>query len=40
MLGGELLYHGVDFGLDVDSRVALVGPNGAGNTHIIYIPFS
>jgi ATP-binding cassette, subfamily F, member 2 len=29
-LGCPILYHGVDFGVDLDSRVALVGPNGAG----------
>lgn len=28
--GSEVLYSGVDFGIDLDSRVALVGPNGAG----------
>jgi ATP-binding cassette subfamily F protein 2 len=28
--GCEILYHNVDFGVDLDSRVALVGPNGAG----------
>ena len=28
--GSEILYSGVDFGVDLDSRVALVGPNGAG----------
>jgi ATP-binding cassette, subfamily F, member 2 len=28
--GCEILYAGVDFGIDLDSRVALVGPNGAG----------
>lgn len=31
--GCEILYAGVDFGIDLDSRVALVGPNGAGDTH-------
>lgn len=30
-----LLYRGVDFGLDCDSRVALVGPNGAGKTTLL-----
>lgn len=29
--GCEILYAGVDFGIDLDSRVALVGPNGAGD---------
>mmetsp|Transcript_32487 Transcript_32487/g.41568 ORF Transcript_32487/g.41568 Transcript_32487/m.41568 type:complete len:593 (+) Transcript_32487:167-1945(+) len=27
-----LLYENVDFGVDLDSRIALVGPNGAGKT--------
>ena len=31
----ELLYTGVDFGLDLDSRVALVGPNGAGKSTLL-----
>lgn len=35
--GGELLYQGVDFGLDLDSRVALVGPNGAGKSTLLKI---
>lgn len=30
--GGENLYNNVDFGVDLDTRVALVGPNGAGKT--------
>lgn len=30
--GGQPLYHNVDFGVDMDTRVALVGPNGAGKT--------
>jgi len=30
--GGDLLYQNVDFGVDLDTRVALVGPNGAGKT--------
>jgi len=28
----EPLYHNVDFGIDLQTRVALVGPNGAGKT--------
>lgn len=28
----ESLYHDVDFGIDLQTRVALVGPNGAGKT--------
>jgi ATP-binding cassette subfamily F protein 2 len=31
----EPLYSNVDFGVDLDSRVALVGPNGAGKTTLI-----
>jgi len=30
--GGDPLYHKVDFGIDLQTRVALVGPNGAGKT--------
>ena len=30
-----VLYRDVDFGLDCDSRVALVGPNGAGKTTLL-----
>lgn len=30
--GGENLYNNVDFGVDLETRVALVGPNGAGKT--------
>ena len=33
--GCPLLYESVDFGLDLDSRVALVGPNGAGKTTLL-----
>jgi len=29
-VGCELLYEGVSFGVDLDSRIAVVGPNGAG----------
>jgi len=35
--GHEILYSGVDFGLDLDSRVALVGPNGAGKSTLLKI---
>jgi ATP-binding cassette, subfamily F, member 2 len=28
----EPLYNNVDFGIDLDTKVALVGPNGAGKT--------
>ena len=31
------LYENVDFGLDLDSRVALVGPNGAGKSTLVKI---
>jgi len=31
----EPLYSNVDFGVDLDSRVALVGPNGAGKTTLV-----
>lgn len=33
--GCEPLYDNVNFGVDLDSRVALVGPNGAGKTTLI-----
>uniref|UniRef100_A0A7S3LP86 ABC transporter domain-containing protein n=1 Tax=Aplanochytrium stocchinoi TaxID=215587 RepID=A0A7S3LP86_9STRA len=33
--GCQNLYEHVDFGLDLDSRVALVGPNGAGKTTML-----
>ena len=29
------LYHNVDFGIDLQSRIALVGPNGAGKTTLV-----
>ena len=35
--GCPILYHGVDFGVDLDSRVALVGPNGAGKSTLLKI---
>jgi ATP-binding cassette, subfamily F, member 2 len=35
--GCEILYANVDFGLDLDSRVALVGPNGAGKSTLLKI---
>ncbi|KAJ8602225.1 hypothetical protein CTAYLR_003663 [Chrysophaeum taylorii] len=34
---GPNLYEDVDFGLDLDSRVALVGPNGAGKSTLVKI---
>lgn len=33
--GGDTLYDNVDFGVDLDTRVALVGPNGAGKTTLV-----
>ena len=30
---GTLIYKDLDFGIDLDSRIALVGPNGAGRSH-------
>jgi len=33
--GSQSLYKDVDFGVDLDTRVALVGPNGAGKTTLI-----
>lgn len=33
--GGQELYRDVDFGVDLQTRVALVGPNGAGKTTLI-----
>uniref|UniRef100_A0A7S3LNC4 ABC transporter domain-containing protein n=1 Tax=Aplanochytrium stocchinoi TaxID=215587 RepID=A0A7S3LNC4_9STRA len=33
--GCELLYRKVDFGIDLDSRIALVGPNGAGKSTML-----
>lgn len=35
--GCEILYSEVDFGVDLDSRVALVGPNGAGKSTLLKI---
>jgi len=29
------IYHDLDFGIDLDSRVALVGPNGAGKSTLV-----
>jgi ABC-type branched-subunit amino acid transport system ATPase component len=40
------LYRGVEFGIDLGSRVALVGPNGAGKVcsmtppHLFSLPVS
>jgi len=35
--GCEILYSNVDFGIDLDSRIALVGPNGAGKSTLLKI---
>lgn len=35
--GCEILYRNVDFGIDLDTRVALVGPNGAGKSTLLKI---
>ena len=35
-VGCELLYEGVSFGVDLDSRVAIVGPNGAGDCKLLH----
>jgi len=32
---GKLLYKNLEFGVDLDSRVALVGPNGAGKSTLL-----
>jgi len=34
---GRTLYKGLDFGLDMDSRVAIVGPNGAGKSTFLHL---
>lgn len=33
--GAEILYRNVDYGVDLDSRIALVGPNGAGKSTLL-----
>lgn len=33
--GGEILYRNVEYGVDLDSRIALVGPNGAGKSTLL-----
>ncbi|KAF5478030.1 hypothetical protein F2P56_004623 [Juglans regia] len=33
--GGPLLFHNLNFGIDLDSRVAMVGPNGIGKSTIL-----
>jgi ATP-binding cassette subfamily F protein 2 len=34
----NLIYKNLDIGVDLDSRVALVGPNGAGRAHFLSSP--
>mmetsp|Transcript_20851 Transcript_20851/g.45691 ORF Transcript_20851/g.45691 Transcript_20851/m.45691 type:complete len:620 (-) Transcript_20851:607-2466(-) len=34
---GRTLYQNLDFGLDMDSRVAIVGPNGAGKSTFLHL---
>ena len=31
----NLIYKSIDFGIDLDSRIALVGPNGAGKSTLL-----
>lgn len=33
--GGPLLFHNLNFGIDLDSRIAMVGPNGIGKSTIL-----
>ncbi|KAJ3017531.1 hypothetical protein HKX48_003497 [Thoreauomyces humboldtii] len=33
--GGRKLFHDLNFGIDLDSRIALVGPNGAGKSTLV-----
>jgi ATPase subunit of ABC transporter with duplicated ATPase domains len=35
--GQPSLYENVDFGLDLDARIALVGPNGAGKSTLVKV---
>lgn len=32
---GNVIYNDIDFGIDLDSRIALVGPNGAGKSTLL-----
>ena len=32
---GHVIYEKIDFGVDLDSRIALVGPNGAGKSTLL-----
>ena len=33
--GQPLVYRKIDFGIDLESRIALVGPNGAGKSTLL-----
>jgi len=33
--GGPTLFHDLNFGLDLDSRLAIVGPNGIGKSTLL-----
>jgi len=35
LLWQPLIYSNLEFGIDLDTRVALVGPNGAGKTTLL-----
>ncbi len=32
---GPLIYKNIDFGIDLERRIALVGPNGAGKSTLL-----
>ena len=34
---GKWLYENLNFGIDCDSRVAIVGPNGAGYVSVYFV---
>ena len=34
-VGQPLVYNKIDFGIDLESRIALVGPNGAGKSTLL-----
>jgi ATP-binding cassette subfamily F protein 1 len=33
--GGDPLFKNVDFGVDMESRIAIVGPNGVGKSTLL-----
>lgn len=33
--GNNVLFKGLDFGVDMDSRIAIVGPNGVGKSTLL-----